>query len=292
MKGTSKISIITCFHDIKKYADLRESLKRTIKDYQLIGIDNTRNDYSLTAAYNKGVSLADGDILCFVHEDVTFVTLQWDVSIIDFFETHPDAGLVGVAGGRMASDTPCNWTAFQPQIYLIHCGKMHSTLKNKKSEVVLLDGVFLCCKASCLNRIKFDETLEGFHGYDYDICLQAIENGYKNYVVNSVLLTHNSRGNRNRLYAEARLYVFSKHRKYLPLFASDIPENKKNKILFAVSFKQMKRTIRLLLRNNYSVEEVLIFIDVWKKYAKGLMKISPKLYISMQKLIVFFIKKT
>lgn len=285
-------SIISCYHDPKKYERLCQSLEQTTENYQLIGIDNTRNDYSLTAAYNKGASLATGNILCFIHEDVTILTPQWNIAIAEFLDMHPEAGFIGVAGGRMASDTPCNWTSYQPQTHLIHCGKMHGSLKGKESEVVLLDGVFLCCKASLLQEISFDEKLKGFHGYDYDICLQAVQTGFKNYVTDRVLLTHNSRGNRNRPYAEARLHVFRKHRNLLPLFASDIPAEKREEILHRVSYKQMKRTVRLLLRNNYTMEEVANFMQEWKKYAKGLMKASPKLYLTLQKLIVAFIKKT
>ena len=128
MDNPQKISVITCFHDSNKYEALCQSLKEQTVNYELIGIDNTKNDYSITAAYNKGASLATGSILCFIHEDVTILTSKWDIAISQFFETHPETGFIGVAGGRLASDTPSNWTAYQPQTYLVHCGRMHNTL--------------------------------------------------------------------------------------------------------------------------------------------------------------------
>ena len=128
------------------------------------------------------------------------------------------------------------------------------------------------------------------HGLPIEVKVEE-KLGFKNYVSNNVLITHSSRGNRNRPYAEARLLVYANHRNNLPLFASDIPESQKESIQQSVSYKQLKRTVRLLIRTGYSDKEVVSFIEEWNKYAKGLMKISPKLYIALMKTIVFFIER-
>ena len=66
--------------------------------------------------------------------------------------------------------------------------------------VVLLDGVFLAMRKDLFDAVKFDETLAGFHGYDFDISAQAVIAGYNNYVVYDILLEHFSEGNRDAAY--------------------------------------------------------------------------------------------
>jgi hypothetical protein len=46
-------------------------------------------------------------------------------------------------------------------------------------EVDSLDGFVLCFSPRALRELRFDESLGRFHGYDYDICLQARAAGMK-----------------------------------------------------------------------------------------------------------------
>jgi hypothetical protein len=42
-----------------------------------------------------------------------------------------------------------------------------------RRSVILLDGVMLSMSRELMMKIKFDESLEGFHGYDLDISIKS-----------------------------------------------------------------------------------------------------------------------
>ena len=75
------ISIIICSRKPDISDVLKQNIKETIgTDYELIVIDNSHNKYSIFSAYNEGLTLASGDVLCYMHEDLFFHTTKktWD----------------------------------------------------------------------------------------------------------------------------------------------------------------------------------------------------------------------
>jgi hypothetical protein len=41
----------------------------------------------------------------------------------------------------------------------------------------------MCMRRELMQNIRFDETFNSFHGYDYDISIQSIVAGYTNYTI-------------------------------------------------------------------------------------------------------------
>ena len=41
----------------------------------------------------------------------------------------------------------------------------------------------MCMRRELMQNIRFDETFNGFHAYDYDISIQSIVAGYTNYTI-------------------------------------------------------------------------------------------------------------
>ena len=59
------ISCIICSRRPDISAELKENIASTIGcEYELVVIDNSKNEYSIFSAYNEGVRRAKGDILC------------------------------------------------------------------------------------------------------------------------------------------------------------------------------------------------------------------------------------
>ena len=70
-----RISIVCVYNNIRILQEvLSYSLKsQTFRDFELISIDNTQNDYQSAAeALNYGVTIASGDFIIFVHQDIMF----------------------------------------------------------------------------------------------------------------------------------------------------------------------------------------------------------------------------
>jgi hypothetical protein len=108
-------------------------------------------------------------------------------------------------------------------------------------------------------KIKFDESLEGFHGYDYDISIQSIVAGYKNYVVYDVLIEHYSEGYKDSRYYNSLLKIHKKWIDSLPLFTDD---NQKSKTeIQLIETKRLKKFIRRMASTGFSLKDIVSNTD-------------------------------
>jgi GT2 family glycosyltransferase len=230
------VSIIICSRKPELEATLILNIKETIGcQYEIISIDNSLNSYSIFSAYNQGASQSKYDLLCFMHEDIMFKTINWGLEIVKILRK-PTIGVIGVAGAVVKTKAPSPWwiaNGYKADEYLRYNiiqnrkkGWVHEQSNpesNTLSEVAVLDGVWLCCRKDVWEHIKFDEKLfSGFHFYDLDFCLSVIERSYKNYAVHDILIEHNSTGNVNAEWLNAAEIFHEKWRHVLPISINKI----------------------------------------------------------------------
>jgi hypothetical protein len=259
------ISIIIC----SKYPDISQELKENIKntigtDYEIVVINNSQNQYSIFSAYNEGISQSKFPFLCFVHEDVMFKTKNWGKILFKHLSDNK-TGIIGVAGGKIMTRIPASWWLVGPGYKnLIQHYKNKKTVVSEKTEhqssmrqsAIILDGVFLAFRAELLEKIKFDEELTGFHGYDHDISVQTVMAGYNNYVIFDLLLEHFSEGNMNAQYYTNLIKVYKKWKDSLPLFTSDITFEIKAEIE-NIEIRMLEKLIRRMARSGSSTNEIV-----------------------------------
>ncbi len=228
------LSLIIC----SRTPDLNEDLSRNIQEtigvpYELIVIDNSRNDHTMFSAYNEGVERASGQLLCFMHEDVCFHSKDWGWRCEEHFKRHPDLGLIGLSGnqvmlkGRDWRISPGNVDNFiqrfetlekEPRSVSLQISRNRPLFK-KLREVVAVDGMWMVIRASLFPPLRFDEErFHHFHLYDTDISLQVISLGYKVCVCQDILLEHFSVGSFNRTYYDDLAAALDKWDGMLPLF--------------------------------------------------------------------------
>lgn len=263
------LSIIIC----SKIGDIPDSLKRNIQEtigceYEVVVIDNSNNDFSIFSAYNRGVSLSRYQYLCFIHEDVEFVSPDWGPKVMHHLDT-PGIGFIGVAGGRAVLRVPYDWSSFDSMRNIINSHYTHKnqlvdekTLRpenpqNIREECLVMDGVFLCTNKSIFDTIRFDEQLGDFHCYDLDICLQAAKNKYQNYMIFDIDIRHFSLGNFNKAYIEAILSFHRKWNPYLPFFDLTYDEDFINNVLYKAEKKTIRRFKKRLVRSRMSFDEII-----------------------------------
>ncbi len=201
------ISLIICSRLRTTGHSLSHNIAMTVgTEYEIVHIDNSDNRHNIFQAYNKGVETAQGDILCFMHEDIRFHTEHWGKVVESVFEDENVAAL-GVAGGSVVPEC-ADWRFFKSHTYL----KQGSTVPGEKPiyyiaddttntrnahlvRVALLDGVWMCFRKSLFERIRFDDrSFHGFHLYDSDICMQANALGVGVYVTGDISIEHFSVG--------------------------------------------------------------------------------------------------
>jgi glycosyltransferase involved in cell wall biosynthesis len=226
------ISLVTSSYQPENAQTLSASVQQTIDvPYELITIDNP-GTMGICAAYNKGAAKARYDILCFVHDDIQFVTQDWGSKLMAHFEADANAGVIGVAGSVCKCKMPSSW--WQPVVNDIEPKRMniiqhfkHSNntqtgdsinpRNEERSVVATLDGVFLAVKKDVWKKYPFDEKLlKGFHGYDTDLTLN-IGRTHNNYVVYDILLEHFSEGITGMDWLKAVIAVHKKWNGILPV---------------------------------------------------------------------------
>jgi hypothetical protein len=200
------ISVVIC--SVKKHlaAQIKSNIDNTIGvPWEAVIIDNTSPSRGITAVYNDGASRASFPILCFVHEDVAFLTQDWGKKIVGYFEADPGLGIVGVAGATYKSKTVAGWMTSVPHFDHYNITHRDPSGKNEKMssgqssqegliQVITLDGVFLCVPKKVITEIPFDETLlTGFHLYDIDLSWR-IAKKYKAAVTLGIDLLHFTEG--------------------------------------------------------------------------------------------------
>lgn len=202
------ISVIVCSIEEHLFNRFSESLAKTIGvDYELIRIENQKEKLPIAKAYNKGASQASFDFLVFVHEDVVFHTDNWGGELVNRFQLLNNPGVLGIAGSNYLPISPSYWWIPDPtrrfSNYMdnhesgkIGEGKHRNSGHSNPVPVFLLDGMFLGMKKEVFKKVKFDESLEGFHGYDTSICLRSAEK-FQNYFIPDILIEHFSPGKPN-----------------------------------------------------------------------------------------------
>lgn len=203
------ITVICCYNNDKTY---QESLVRSINkqngNIKLIGVDNTKNNFSSASkALNYGATLAESDLLVFVHQDVIIEDVNFFQQLLEYANNYPES-LLGIAG--VGEDGVIYTNLVQG-----HEKKAGGIAINTILAAQSLDEVLVCIPKELFNRVLFDEkTCDHWHLYGVDLALSLKKMGYKSYVV-PLTLHHLSTGKLSKDYAFSLYKVIRKHRKHI-----------------------------------------------------------------------------
>lgn len=191
---------------------LVDALKKNIEDtigllFEIIVIQN-KGLMGISAAYNLGAEKAKYDMLCFIHDDVEFITKNWGVSLVKLFTEDKDLALAGFAGSKYKTDFITGWTTSLEEYDRMNISQRlpdnkvikHINNPNNEpySEVITLDGMCLFTTINCWLENKFNEELKGFHFYDLDLSLRFSSKNKKVVVVFFIDIIHLSSGRFSR----------------------------------------------------------------------------------------------
>ena len=239
------ISIIICSRQKDIPQKLYQNIDKTIGvDYEVIVIDNSKNEYCMCSAYNAGVKRARFPYLCFMHEDIIYMTKDWGMRVIDHL-SDTNTGIIGNFGGHYIPDFfpaiyvdgPVTGKFIQGRTingkYLTNEVDYCNFCKDGSIEVAVVDGMWFCASKSLFDQIRFDDvTFKGFHCYDLDICMQVHAIGKQVKVILDILVEHGSPGNMDiKFYKQLNLW-YEKWHANLPMLKgideSSIPERVKS----------------------------------------------------------------
>ncbi|GHS94064.1 hypothetical protein FACS1894207_1610 [Bacteroidia bacterium] len=275
----SMISVIICSRNKDIPEQLKSNIEATIGvQYELVVIDNSKQDYSIFSAYNEGIRRASYNYLCFMHEDIRYHSNDWGTKVLTHLDK-PETGLIGLSGAYYLLAIPSSWFKAKPyaknQIQSDPTGrrasKRYSITEDK--EVICVDGFWFCAKKNIFEQVSFDEkTFDNFHFYDLDISMQIHEKKFRTYAVSDIVVEHLSGGSFNSDWLKSAYAFHRKWEKYLPETVN--PSLKKKKFVNVKAFRDL---LYLHKKNHYPLSGETWKIG-WKQLGLNLL-IAYFLYI-------------
>lgn len=244
------LSLICC----SQYETVPEQLAQNVQDtigtdYEWIWIYNQNNKYSIFEAYNIGVAKANGNILCFMHQDLEFQSYEWGNEVERLlFDKNIDA--CAVAGTDYYRKSP----SYYP------CGRGHNKINviqstdsgdvkwqdyDSAERLAVFDGMWFCIKKHCFEKIRFDDSLySGFHFYDIDIATQLWVNNMSVYTLPNVWIKHFSEGNPNVEWLRNAFKFYGKWKCFMPLQLRKIEHNEQMLLECQALYSALRNCIR------------------------------------------------
>ncbi len=180
-----------------------ELVKEKFSD--IILIDNKEN-LGFSKANNQAIHQAKGEYVLLLNPD-TIVEEDTFEKCIEFMDTHPDAGGLGVkmvdGKGEFLPESkrglPTPWVAFYKISGLSALfpksktfGKYHLGYLDKKKthEIDVLSGAFMFMRKEALDKVGVLDEDYFMYGEDIDLSYRIIQGGYKNYYYPHTRIIH------------------------------------------------------------------------------------------------------
>jgi hypothetical protein len=268
------ISFVTCSLDDRLLERLRGNLARTAGvEHELVVHRNREAAWGLARAYNSAAAGARFPLLCFLHEDVEFLSAPgWAGRVVRAYAERPDAGVAGFAGCRVKSRAPSGWLGPHHHVrqHFLQGSRDGSTewmVNHPAGEAVapvaVIDGMCLFVRRADWAATPFDDrTFPGFHGYDLDFCT-AVGRRRTNLVFLDVDFRHDSPGTFDRTWRQAMRAYHLKWKEVLPLSCAPLGAGE----LAAVESYAAYRYLRGLLDDPAATpEELAEARAVWRPH--------------------------
>ena len=172
-------------------------------DYGVLIEKDEESSPRCASTYNRLASESDADLLCFLHDDIEFLSKGWDrVARELFLEYKPQIlGVVGskrYIGGRVF-DSGASFGAghYCTQVSGESVVKVFSRSSRYES-VTVVDGMFMIVSRKFWQENPFDETFDELFFYDLDLCLRAKNVG----VTSSIFVKHSKPSNMFGVYPD------------------------------------------------------------------------------------------
>lgn len=173
------LSIVVVSNNAEKLNDiLISSLKEQVyQDYELIVIDTVREHFaSASSAYNAGIERCKGDIVLFLHHDISFNTPNALSDIVIELESldhgHALLGFAGVVEGEYGKSFRMN----------IQCGEARTgpdQPMNETEPCFSVDECGFALKRSVIEKYLFYDLGDTWHLYAVELCLRLKKDGYQ-----------------------------------------------------------------------------------------------------------------
>lgn len=210
------VSVVICSIDPAKFATVTADYRARFPagKLEIIGIHDAKG---LNEAYNRGLDQARGDIVVFSHDDIRLLNDNFAARMMSHLRQFD---LIGVAGTTLATGPTFGWTGYpHSHGWVAHpvpggAGFMAGTYTLDTAPVPgaqMLDGLWFAARTVAARRIRFDDQLPGFHGYDADFTYRCHLGGLRVAICPGLWIMHASQGNFGEAWQRASGLLLKKH---------------------------------------------------------------------------------
>lgn len=227
-----QLSIVIVNYNVKHFLEqclcsVEKAIQNSKLDAEIIVVDNHSQDNSInylkpvfpcarfiandenvgfSKACNEGYKLSSGGYVLFLNPD-TIVPEDCFSKCIEFFESHPDAGAIGVkmldGRGKFLKESKRSFPSPVTSLFKLFgfaklfprsklFSKYHLTYldKNENHEVDVLAGAFMMVRRNVFSKLNGFDELFFMYGEDIDMSYRIQQLGYKNYYLADVIIVH------------------------------------------------------------------------------------------------------
>jgi len=183
-----KVVVVSNGNSPEEVEALNAMLRRQPHQFFVV---NLTEPMGSTRAFNAGLEWCTGDVVAMLHNDLMVKEEGWDQKVLEFFEQHPETGVVGFHGARGVGSpdiyrTPyrlvqlARWDTFSNMVN----AEDHGARVTVPRRAAVLDGMALIARRADLEAWGgLDESIGPHHLYDLDLCLRALKEGRMNYML-------------------------------------------------------------------------------------------------------------
>jgi GT2 family glycosyltransferase len=221
------------------------------------------NNVGFAKACNQGSKVSFGKYVLFLNPD----TILSETSLndcISFFETHPDAGAIGIrmidGKGNFLKESkralPSATTSFYKLFGLSSIFPKSKTFakyyqghlsEKENNPVEVLSGAFMMIRKEVFEKVNgFDEDFF-MYGEDIDLSARINRSGYKNYYLGKISVTHLKGGSTTYNYKYVKDF-YGAMKLFVKKHYSDRSSLYISFLMAGISFRKMLATVGLLFR--------------------------------------------
>jgi hypothetical protein len=194
-----RVSLIICSIDTAKLQRAVASFRAHLGD-ALTEVIHISDAASLCEGYNRGASLAIGELLIFSHDDVEIISRDFSAKLFDTLGSHDFFGVAGSTRLGGPGWNSAGWSSNRGQVAWPHGdGSLTVSVFGPGNRITsgaqVMDGLLFACRREVLDRIRFDElNFDGWNLYDLDFCYAVWKAGFRTCVRADILVSHSSAG--------------------------------------------------------------------------------------------------
>lgn len=218
--------VVLSYNGVEQIRACLESIRRnTTESYEIIIVDNAKNDGSLeylrtmqdirliqnpqnlgpAVARAQAMSIAQGDYIAFLDDD-TIVTREWLTKFIAITQSKPDIGMLAAVSNYASGYQLVQNTKYtNVEEMEVFAQKHYETNKGKLTQTARLVSFCLFIKRSVANKIGTFDSRFGLFGFeDDDYSLRAHIAGFNPSVAHEIFIHHTGgpQGRGNKAYNE------------------------------------------------------------------------------------------